>query len=36
VLDLMGCAIFALTGNERFGRNDSGAPNAVYEGMYAA
>jgi hypothetical protein len=36
VLDLVGCAIYALTGDERFGRHDSGAPNAVYERMCAA
>jgi hypothetical protein len=36
VLDLLGCAIYSLTGNEHYGRHDSGAPNAVYERLYAA
>ncbi|MFZ1009862.1 MAG: hypothetical protein WAN65_23700, partial [Candidatus Sulfotelmatobacter sp.] len=36
VLDLLGCAIYALTGDEHYGRNDSGCPNAVHERMYAA
>jgi hypothetical protein len=36
VLDPLGCAIYALTGDEHYGRNDSGCPNAVHERMYAA
>lgn len=37
VLDLVGCAIYSLTGDEHYGRSDdNGCPNAVRERMYAA